>query len=83
MKQKIIKAAKEEELQKLLDFHAYGEFLDTGQSTLSTRWIITDKEGKVKDRLIARVFVEEDVIQWDSPTASKAAIRILLTIAAH
>lgn len=50
---------------------------------MSTRWVITEKEGKVKARLVARGFEEEDMIQWDSPTASKAAIRILLTIAAH
>lgn len=83
MKQKNIKAAKEEELQKLLDFHPYEEVPDTGQSTVSTRRVITEKEGKVKARLVARGFKEEHMIQQDSLTASKEAIGILLTIAAH
>lgn len=37
----------------------------------------------MKARLVARGFEEEDMIQWDSHTASKAAIRTLLTIEAH
>ena len=77
-----LKIAKIEELQKLRDFDTYEEVADEGQPTVSTRWVITEKEGKMKARLVARGFEENNLIQRNSPTASKEAMRILLTIAA-
>ena len=57
--------------------------VDCGQRTLSTRWVITNKEGKTKARLVVRGFEEKDLeIPRDSPTVSKGSMRLFLSIAA-
>lgn len=82
MRENIIKA-KESELDKLQQFETYEEVTNCGQKTLSTRWVITNKEGKTKARLVVRGFEEQDVeIRKDSPTVGKGAIRMFLSIAA-
>ena len=43
----IIKA-KENELDKLAQFETYEEVANYGQKTLSTRWVITTKDGNSK-----------------------------------
>ena len=73
--------AKQTELQKLLDFNTYQEVEDKGQDTISTRWVITTKNGTVKARLVARGFEEYHFIEKDSPTIGKGAMRVFLTIA--
>ena len=60
---------------------------DKGQKLISTRWVITEKEFapgqfKPKARLVVRGFEESNEEQVDAPTASKAALRIVLAIAA-
>ena len=75
------KFAKQAELQKLIDFHTYEEVEERGQDTISTRWVITEKEGSVKARLVARGFEEYNFIAKDSPIIGKGAMRIFLTIA--
>ena len=52
-------SAKLAELQKLRHFNTYQEVKDCGQQTLSTRWVITNKEGQTKARLVVRGFEEE------------------------
>ena len=42
--------AKENELDKLSQFNSYEEVEASGQEILSTRWVITTKEGKTKAR---------------------------------
>ena len=69
-------------MQNFRDFDTDEVVADEGQPTVSTRLVITEKEGKVKARFLARGFEEKNLIQRDSPTASKGAMRILLTIAA-
>ena len=69
-------------MQKFRDFDTDEEVADEGQPTVSTRLVITEKEGEVKARFLARGFEEKNLKQRDSPTASKGAMRILLTIAA-
>ena len=58
---------------------------DRGQEALSSRWILTDKstekEKKVKARLVARGFEEKVKVQADSPTGSKETLHMLLTVA--
>ena len=54
-----ITEAKLTELEKLCNFDTYQEVQDCGQYTLSTRWVITDKDGKTKARLVVRGFEEE------------------------
>ncbi|MCG7877701.1 MAG: reverse transcriptase domain-containing protein, partial [Candidatus Thiodiazotropha endolucinida] len=73
-------AAKLAELQKLNQFHTYEEVKDCGQQTLSTRWVITTKEGQTKARLVVRGFEEEFTMPRDSPTIGKGTMRIFLAI---
>lgn len=56
--------------------------MDEGQTRLSTRWVITSKEGQVRVRLVARGFEEEFDIPRDSPTVGKGGFKIFLTITA-
>ena len=51
-----INIAKENELEKLAQFETYEEVADCGQKVLSTRWVITNKDGKTKARLVVREF---------------------------
>ena len=74
--------AKENELAKLEQFQTYEEVTDLGQRTLSTRWVISDKNGVFKARLVVRGFEENDIqILRDSPTVGKGALRLLISIA--
>ena len=78
----IIKA-KENELDKLAQFETYEEVFNYGQITLSTRWVITNKDGNTKARLVVRGFEEQDLeIRKDSPTVGKGAMRMFLSIVA-
>ena len=71
-------SAKLAELQKLRHFNTYQEVKDCGQQTLSTRWVITNKEGQTKARLVVRGFEEEFKMPRDSPTVGKGTMRIFL-----
>lgn len=80
--EKDITMAKKNELDKLAEFNTYEEVAECGQRTLSTRWVITCKEGKTKARLVVRGFEEKDLeIPRDSPTVGKGAMRTFLSIA--
>ena len=76
--------AKIEELNKLKEFNVYSEEEFYGQKCISTRWVIVKKGDKYKARLVARGFQEDqsEEIRVDSPTISKAAMRICFAIAA-
>ena len=74
-------AAKLTELQKLKDFDTYEEIKNCGQYTLSTRWVITEKDGQLKARLVVRGFEEEFFMPRDSPTVGKGTMRTFLAIA--
>ena len=83
-----ITQAKEKELDNWKAFEVYTEIEDRGQSTLSTRWVITEKilpEGTkgIKARLVVRGFEEEQHIRSDSPTAAKPTLRAFLAVAAN
>ena len=75
--------AKEEELGKLKSFDTYEEVRDHGQKCISTRWVLTLKDGKPKARLVARGFEEDssDIVS-DSPTVAKTTVRLFLTVVA-
>ena len=78
-----INIAKENELEKLAQFETYEEVADCGQKVLSTRWVITNKDGKTKARLVVRGFEERDLeIPRDSPTVGKGTMRLFISIAA-
>ena len=74
------RAAKQTELQKLRQFETYDEVEDHGQSTISTRWVITNKDDTTRARLVARDFEEHSFIPKDSPTVGKGEMRIFLTV---
>ena len=76
-----ISDAKMAELHKLKQFSTYEEVNDCGQNILSTRWVITTKNGQTKARLVVRGFEEEFLMQSDSPTVGKGTMRIFLTLA--
>ena len=80
---KEINIAKENELNKLALFDTYQEVTDCGQKPLSTRWVVTNKDGNTKARLVVRGFEEKDLeIPRDSPTVGKGAMRLFLSTAA-
>ena len=79
--------AKQQELQKWKDVDAYEEVQDTGQRSISCRWVCTEKKKDsaliLKARLVARGFEENTVqLQTDSPTCHKESLRLLLCILA-
>ena len=76
-----VSEAKIAELQKLRQFNTYEEVKECGQSTLSTRWVITTKDEKTKARLVVRGYEEEFLMQCDSPTVGKGAMRTFLALA--
>ena len=74
--------AKQIELDKLKSFGTYEMVPDVGQVRISTTWVIWDKGSEVRARLVARGFEDEATYRKDSPTVSKSAVRIILTVAA-
>ena len=79
-------AAKKREIENWQANEVYVEVDDVGQLSTSSRWVITEKlrsgVTEVKARLVARGFEEHSLdIRKDSPTCSKEAVRILLSIA--
>ena len=69
--------AKHNKLWRLSDFGTYDEVENCSQKTISTRWVITSKEGTTKACLVARGFKET----FFSLTVSKGAMRVFLTVA--
>ena len=79
--------AKEKELQKLKGNNVFEEVKFSGQSVISSKWVITEKfkEQKrvLKARLVARGFEEDSSkLRTDSPTCSRQNFRLVLIIAA-
>ena len=77
-----IKEAKAKELDGWKQMDAYEEVPDVGQSRIQALWIITRKGEGYKARLVVRGDLENANVQGDSPTISKLAIRIFLSVAA-
>ena len=78
-----IVSAKVNEIEKLVHFDTYEEVNDRGQKVVSKRWVITNKNGQTKARLVVRGFEEKDLpIYRDSLTVGKGAMRLLISIAA-
>ena len=78
--------AKRKEIENWEKNAVYEEVEWQGQPIISTRWVVTEKRAKdrttVKARLVARGFEEETdgTIITESPTCSKEALRLALTI---
>lgn len=81
---KKINIAKENELEKLVQFETYEEVVDCGERAISASWVITSKDGMTKARLVVRGFDEKDLeIPRDSPIVGKGAMRLFISIAAR
>ena len=77
--------AKRAEMKNWIDNDVFEEVENQGQKAISTRWIITQKIKSgtqvIKARLVARGFEEELIdVPIDSPTCSKEAFRLALSI---
>ena len=78
--------AKEKELSNLLNNDVYEVVNYSGQETVSTRWVFTEKvvdeEIIVKARMVARGFEENlNEIRTDSPTCNKHSLRFVMVSA--
>ena len=76
------KNAMSEELKKLQEYEVCEEVDYEGQDCISTKWVITVKNGKRKARLVCRGYEEQALVRRDSPTVAKAGIRVLLMTSA-
>ncbi len=86
-KSTVITDAKMAELATWKDEDVYDEIIDEGQSCMSVRWVIGEKEGPdkttvVKARLCARGFEEQQDFRTDSPTCKRESVRIVLSVIA-
>ena len=76
--------AKLEELKKWKAMKVYKEVPNCGQTTLSTRWVLTKKLNDntvcYKARLVARGFEEDTPPRTDSPTCSKSFLCLVFAI---
>ena len=74
-----INIAKENELEKLAQFETYEEVADCGQKVLSTRWVITNKDGKNKAaELKIVVFTDASLGNINEGTGSTGAYIVWL-----
>ena len=83
LSQKVVNA-KAKEIQNLKDNKVFKVVPYTGQKTISSRWVITEKlkdENKgmeIKARLVARGFEENTTnLRKDSPTCSREGLRMI------
>ena len=81
--------AKKKEHNTLLEYETFEEVEDSGQTRISSRWVVTKKEKhdgqktNVKARLVARGFQESNKPQADSPTALRESLKMFLAVAAN
>lgn len=57
---------------------------NVGQKTITTRWIVTEKENSgersCKARLVARGFEDEEIMETDAPTCGSESLKVCLTV---
>ena len=71
------------EIQKWKQYDVFEEVENNGQKAISTRWVVTEKESKIKSRLCARGYEDNELKERvDSPTCSKSNLRLLMAICA-
>ena len=91
-KDKDVLKAKEKELDKLKQFDTYKEVKESSLSAsqksnvIASTWSVVNKgtssDPVIKARLCARGDLEKVEVRTDSPTTSKASIRLILSLAA-
>lgn len=77
--------AKEKEFSNLCDHNVFQWVDDVGLTTVSCKWVITEKERNgvtlLKARLVARGFEEVVECRTESPTCSRQALRMVFVSA--
>ena len=78
--------AKEKEIQNWIDNEVFEEIEDSGQQTISVRWVVTEKapndKPETRARLVARGFEEETTqLKKDSPTCSRETVNLVFWVA--
>ena len=70
------------EIDKWKEYAVFEEVDNIGQKSISTRWVCSEKDGKIKSRLVARGYEDEEQKERvDSPTCSKSNLRLVIAIA--
>ena len=75
--------AKAKEIQKWQENNVYQRVEPRGQSTISTRWVLTQKGENRKARLVARGFQDAHApgkTLSDSPTCGKETLRLMISV---
>ena len=78
------KEAMDNDLSQWVLNNVYRDVPDEGQQYLTTRWVLTEKQGGIrKARLVIREFQDPDLADLikDSPTCGRESFRIVITIA--
>ena len=85
-----VQSAIASEISKYKSFEAFREVEDEGQKCIPTKWVVTEqfssgKSEPYKARMCIRGDLEggKENIRSDSPTATKEAVKLVLTIAAN
>ena len=75
--------AKIEELASWMRNDVYSVAEDVGQPFLNVRWVLTEKDGKRKARLVVKGFEDPELSSLikDSPTCSKETFRTMISVA--
>ena len=77
------KEAKENELINFDKYQVYEEVEENDKEVLGTRFVLTEKpDGTIKARFVVKGF-QEEIIQSDSPTASRETLKVFCTITAN
>lgn len=77
-----VRAAKQKEIEKLIEWKTFVMVPDEGQFRVSMTWVVWNKPGEgVRARMVARGFEEDNDMPKDSPTADRASIRLIVLIA--
>lgn len=82
---KAVMDAKHKEIKNMNTYEVFECVPYTGQKTISTRWVITEKfkdnQKTMKARLVARGYEENSNLKTDSPTCSREAMRMVMLTA--
>ena len=75
--------AKEKELEKWSTYDAYEEVDADDHPILGSRWLVQEKNGKVKARFVVKRCQEKLDPRSDSPTTSRDSFKLFLSLAAN
>ena len=77
----VVMESKLVEMQKWREYEVFSEVENNGQKAITTRWVCSEKNGKVKSRLVARGYEDYEMNERvDSPTCSKSNLRLVVAV---